>query len=580
MMEIEQTEYMIERSPKNGEYTLILNNDKSKQYVLSKYEPRQKANSLLGEDWGNKSTNWIIFGFNFGYTIDKLTETVSDKVNILIIEPNELLLKEEMQLVEKNNRYTAKNIRFFTGTEFSKLKQTVDEMFGTYEFNNFRIISNEVYLLYYGEYCKKALSVIDQCIDDKIINFNTIVLGNVQYIINTVRNRLDIAETCDMGYLRDKYKGIPAVVVSAGPSLDKNIKYLREFNGLIFVMGRTLTPVLKLGVRPDFVVSLDPYDLVYETFGENKEYDIPLITLCQSNPKVVRGCKSYKYFLHNSSELEGLLGMRVNPVLDLSGSVATLCLSSAVFLGCSPVMFIGQDLAFEGERMYATDSNAINSRTTFENNPDLKWIKSFYGKQICSNVNMISFLRWIEKFISEHPQSEYINCTEGGAYIEGASHMSFMEAIKQYNPDKKVTVTHKKLSDREGIDIENNFKNALIKLDKMKGLLEEGATKYGELVNMYESNKLVPSILTKNIKRIQKIDKKIEEIPGSEMLMKMLMERVQYAVAADNENKESIGETQEELRDRKLKLNYQTYTYLMKECNYILTLLRNEVSNE
>lgn len=577
--EVEEVQYLIEKSPKNDQYTISLSNSKQKQYVLSKYEPRKSAQAKLDiNDLGNMSTNWIVFGFNFGYLVEEIINQVDPSVSILVIEPNEEVLQEELKINSKDNQYKEmKNVRFFSGTDFIKFTQIIDNLLGMTNFNNFKIMSNDVYLNFYKNYFQRILGIIDQCVENKIINFNTIILGNVEYIQNTIKNRYDIANTYDMSKLKNRFKDVPVVIVSAGPSLDKNINYLKDFNGLIFVIGRTLTPVLKLGIRPDFVFSLDPFPYVYETFGENKQYDIPLITLCQSNTDVVKGCKSQKYFLYNSAEVDGLLGLKVNPILDLSGSVATLCLSSAYYMGCSPIMFIGQDLAYDGEKMYAKDSNVSHEKVQSTNNPDLRVIKSYYGEKVYSSVVMISFLRWMEDFISKNSESQYINCTEGGAYMEGATHMPFKEAIKQYNPPKKVQVEHEKMTINDEVDVDKNLSEGIENLKKIQRLLEISTKDYSELVELYRNKPLDLKTINKHIKSIEASDKKIKEIKGSARLMDLLLERIKNAIATNNDSKQPINETKEELTKRKLRLNLETYGYLVKECRNFLSLIEENI---
>lgn len=53
---------------------------------------------------------------------------------------------------------------------------------------------------------------------------------------------------------------IPVIIVSAGPSLDKNVKELRKAQGkaFIIVVDAALRTVLQAGVQPDIVCTIDP----------------------------------------------------------------------------------------------------------------------------------------------------------------------------------------------------------------------------------------------------------------------------------------------------------------------------------
>lgn len=57
--------------------------------------------------------------------------------------------------------------------------------------------------------------------------------------------------------LENKLKGQPAIIVSAGPSLEKNIDQLDGYNGCIIAVGTIYKELRRRGITPDFVVSLD-----------------------------------------------------------------------------------------------------------------------------------------------------------------------------------------------------------------------------------------------------------------------------------------------------------------------------------
>lgn len=578
--------HIIECSPKTNDYTLAFLDDETqkKHYVMSKYEPKEKALKYLDNvDYGNKSTIWILFGFQFGYIIDKILEVAGEDINILVIEPDKQALEDALELC--GHFYEDKiNIKFFSGSNWIELKEKLDTLIGMENFNNFRIIATKEYLTYYKDYYKHVLELIDQRSEDKVVNYHTIIAGNTYNIVNTVQNRYELAKTCDMMKHYNKFKDIPAVLVLAGPSLDKNIEYLKEFNGLIFIIGRTITPVLNLGVKPDLIFAVDPYGFSIATFGEYQTYDIPLFTLGQCSHKVVEGCQSpYKYFLYNTSEIEGLLGIRINPGLDLSGSVATLCLSTAQFFGCSPIILIGQDLAYSGDKLYANQADALYTPEMKNKAWGMRKIKGYYGDEVYSSGGMITFLRWIEDFMYHNPSSKYINSTEGGAYIEGAEHISFKEAIDLYNPKEKVTMEHTFLKDNEGVDVDRNLLEGIKGIKIVQKSVHKSIEEFNRIIQFYKNEK--PSKkrdkkVLKHMKKINKYDKEIEEIKRVSAIMNMLLKRAQAAISSSNDCKEPLNETKEEFRLRYLKVNRDTYDYVEKECMKLLDLLIVELPKE
>src|SRR5437764_344282 len=81
-----------------------------------------------------------------------------------------------------------------------------------------------------------------------------------RYLLNTLTNLPVIAREANAGALFDGFSDVPAIIVSAGPSLDRNIPKLRKFHdrGLMIAVDTALRPLLGAGIYPQLVVSVDP----------------------------------------------------------------------------------------------------------------------------------------------------------------------------------------------------------------------------------------------------------------------------------------------------------------------------------
>jgi hypothetical protein len=100
------------------------------------------------------------------------------------------------------------------------------------------------------------------------------------------------------------------------------------------------------------------------------------------------------------------------------------------YLGCNPIILIGQDLAFEGDATHAEG-------TKYGEKQDLAWAKD--TREVEGNyVPTIRTTRVWEMFRKyyEHDIARFngkvINATEGGAKILGTELMTFQDTINQY----------------------------------------------------------------------------------------------------------------------------------------------------
>ena len=115
-------------------------------------------------------------------------------------------------------------------------------------------------------------------------------------------------------------------------------------------------------------------------------------------------------------------------LVQTGGSVATTGLDLAIKMGCNPIVFVGQDLAFTDNKTHssATFSKEISSIH------NLREIDDIYGDTIYTSKNLYIYLRWIQKRIAEEKGIEFIDATEGGAKIKGTKVMRLEQVVSIY----------------------------------------------------------------------------------------------------------------------------------------------------
>jgi hypothetical protein len=108
---------------------------------------------------------------------------------------------------------------------------------------------------------------------------------------------------------------------------------------------------------------------------------------------------------------------------------------AALEWGCDPIVFVGQDLAYSGGRMYAQGSLdqdlavQVVQRSSGayaaegETVRRLMEVKAWSGEgTVHTSLQFHLFRLWYEGLVETRPQSRFVNCTEGGAHIEGMEH--------------------------------------------------------------------------------------------------------------------------------------------------------------
>lgn len=252
-------------------------------------------------------------------------------------------------------------------------------------------------------------------------------------------NTIACMQTPDLFDIYDKYKDIPAIIVSAGPSLEKNIDVLKKANGkaLIIACDASWTACKTHGVMPDAIATIERGVETYQYYFENKKFDKETVLIGPS----LSWAQTYKKYpgkkIIVSKNDEGVDGWWKKQFPNLrfintGMSCATLAYAAAEIAGCNPIILIGQDLAFTGNKKH---SSFTHTEFEGENNADESdglMVEDIYGEMIPTDKYYNQFRYWFEDKIRANPDIQVIDATEGGAKIEGAKILTLDETIQKY----------------------------------------------------------------------------------------------------------------------------------------------------
>ena len=185
-----------------------------------------------------------------------------------------------------------------------------------------------------------------------------------RYLTQTLRNAPAIVAGYDVRALRDTYRGRPAVVAAAGPSLDAAVSPLRDLEGraLLVAADTALRPLLTAGLAPHLVVGLDPGAINATHFHYLPDCSRTwLVSESALDPSAGRlfGARTFWFRVadHEPWPWYRELGLDVG-LLEVWGSVVTAAFQVAVLAGCDPIVFVGTDLAYSDGLPYCRGSTS------------------------------------------------------------------------------------------------------------------------------------------------------------------------------------------------------------------------------
>lgn len=233
--------------------------------------------------------------------------------------------------------------------------------------------------------------------------------------------------------LKEQFSKKNVFIVAAGPSLDKNVAMVKEVTEredcLILATGTVLRKLLRMGIRPDYVIVTEPNERALAQINGAEGADVPMLMLSTANHGYMLRypAKHYVIFQEGYPRAEAAAALLKTTLYQTGGSVSTTALDVALRLGAAKVVFLGLDLAFTDNLAHAEGtSNRIATDTE-----ELIPVRAQNGGTVYADHKFIMYRKWMEHRLCETDvqKGSVINATEGGSYIEGMRHMTLAEVL-------------------------------------------------------------------------------------------------------------------------------------------------------
>lgn len=250
---------------------------------------------------------------------------------------------------------------------------------------------------------------------------------------NLAANREVCASVPGVEVLFDRFKGVPLILVGAGPSLDDALAHLKavEERALLFAVGTALRPLLRHGLESHLAIIVDPQPIVARQL-EGATGFCPLIFLPTASKEAVAAYPGLKLaaFQVGHPQVEELARGLGRPLIETGGSVATAALDIAIRMGANPIILVGQDLAYVNGNSHA--HGTIHGELGGPLRIFTK-VPGNNGEEVESAVSWNICRRWIERRIArEKGRINFINTSLVGARIEGTQVVPVDQVIQRF----------------------------------------------------------------------------------------------------------------------------------------------------
>lgn len=458
---------------KNGDQVIGIRKNDRIWYLNSRLNPEYAAGVYANRYQFRILGTYFIFGMSDGKHIRNMLEKCDSTNRLIVYEPDRSLFYLLCCSFYLNDIIGDKRVLLYVPKLIGNMDNIINKTVSHLNQSILEMCILPGYdILYREDYIKYEDEVIAKIRDSLVMKQTKLGIGRKtpQYTLYHMKN---IVYHSDCEQLRRKLSEydlghIPAIIVSAGPSLDKNICELKKAQGksFVIVVDAALKTVIKAGIRPDMVYTVDfqAPDYFFEGISLNG-----IIWMCErlSKPWILDQPDSKVFYSGYFCKYYSLLSLNtigyVLPNVPSGGSVSTDAFSLACFLGFKKIILVGQDLAFTNGISHTKEAlGAFGDNQDYIKSRYIVQVKGIDGHLLDTDYQMWLYKNWFEEAIQFlEGKIKVINATEGGANIEGAENRRLSDVIKQECIEK--------------LDIYNILKEippAFTKEERNKALLE------------------------------------------------------------------------------------------------------------
>lgn len=518
-------------------------------YLNGKYAPSAVADQWLQQQGEiDKFASIIIVGISNGVHIKKIMDSVPKTVNIMIYEPSYEIFRRAMEEVDLSFIFqpdipvgiVVEEINGFEVERYFNYFITYDNMISLKIFMSGNY--NELFPKQVGEF----VIFLKKYVETIAVGWNTKVRYTDVNATNIFHNLKYLYE----GYSVADLKGIlpndvPVIVVSAGPSLDKNMLDIKEAVGkaCIIATDTAVKPLLNAGIIPDLFVIVDGLKPA-ELFDHKDISKVGMVTMTAVSRDPMDIHKGKKFFYYSGSIFETELVRFIDameerevllPDIPTGGSVATSAFSLGVYMGAKNIILVGQDLALTGNKVHVDGAFKDEKCEIDMESGEFLEVDSIDGGKIISRLDFKLYLDWFEMIIKAWDHINVIDATEGGALIHGSKIMTLKKAvkkycIKEYNAKWHIARIPKIFNTpKEQEYALRYFGDSIKRLDEIKEKAKEGIVYYDKIQNLMKKSNRSQNQIMKVYKKIKKINDFMEKDAMAETVIDSL-KGVEYTI--------------------------------------------------
>ncbi len=397
---VENNNLLIEKTPSNF---MTIFDKRSGKYLHSPIDPMDEASTLAEKIYDTSMDSFHILGSGLGY-LPYQVWVKSEKLAHIFVYEDDL---EMIEYADQIGVLSWIDSEYLTIVSSDAYEEVLSRFVESYKKCNDNAYVSDWKV---GLYTNSKYSHIIENID---FNGRTNRVCKNIWNINIRENKKLQVEEIEKIKLQNELLGKECVVISAGPSLDDNIEFLKESTNdkVLIAINASLKRLAKEKIKPDLIVVIDPLPSLSDHIeGIEGAFDnIPLVMPINASCTFAKKINAKKYIISDYNKTKDGF------IWNFGGTVASLGIDVAYYLKATKIYLVGSDLAYSGGKNYA---GCVAHQENEGMNNEIE-VESTDGGMVKTNNLYNSYRQMIEKQIACHQDVPIYNLAQHGAKING-----------------------------------------------------------------------------------------------------------------------------------------------------------------
>jgi hypothetical protein len=435
---------------KTGEPVLQLPTpDGARIYLHSRYNPAVEASRLIDSYNVEPGDTVFVFGFAFGYHLLELARHQKPEAYIVVLEADRSRFRTALEKIDLSPLLERQKVIFIIGEPFMSVFERLQPELPKIFAGRIVLVAHPPSLRINPEYYESAKADFRKFTASSRVSIETAFALARIGLVNRFGNLVDYILAPPMSSYAGRFKGCTGFVVSAGPSLAKNIDKLRKVGdrAVVIAVSTAFKRLLAERIPVHFTVVLD-YNVLSKRYFENLPSDIPvpLIADAKANPDAVGVYGGPKIFAPDHL-FDVIVGRaeQYDKRFMIGATVAHTAFLFARYAGCDPIVFVGQDFSYShglshlpGTAIFTQWLGELNRFNTYEMKEwdfiqrlDVERAIDINGNPVFSDRIMLSYISEFEVLFAS-TKARLLNATEGGVPMRGAENVTLAEVAEKH----------------------------------------------------------------------------------------------------------------------------------------------------